>query len=128
MDLQIKRKGEVPPNRRTKDKDKACWPKITCQISKQRTKPQIRRRTQESGVSSIRAPLTTQVGQVKQSLVAKMRASESNTSSDSESKPKKGNDKWKNIIDVDPNTTVATTKIQKEELEDPNEEEHLFHS
>ena len=27
-----------------------------------------------------------------------------------------------------PNGTIATTKIQKEELEDPEEEEHLFHS
>jgi len=27
-----------------------------------------------------------------------------------------------------PNTTVATTKIPKEEHDDPEEEEHLFHS
>jgi hypothetical protein len=29
---------------------------------------------------------------------------------------------------VEPNTTVATTKIQKEEPEDPEEAERLFHS
>jgi hypothetical protein len=64
----------------------------------------------------------------KQSLVAEMRASKSNASSDVESKPEKGNDREKNIIDVEPNTTVATTNIQKEESKYPEEEEHLFHS
>ena len=64
----------------------------------------------------------------KQSLVAEMRASESDACSDSESEPEKGNDKGKQIIYVEPNATVATTKIQKEELEDPEEEERLFHS
>ena len=42
--------------------------------------------------------------------------------------PDKGNDKWKPIIDAEPNTTIATMKIQKEEPEDPKEEERLFHS
>ena len=64
----------------------------------------------------------------KNLLVAKMRASESNAYSDSESKPNKVNEKGKQIIDVEPNATVATTKIQKEELEDPEEAERLFHS
>ena len=57
-----------------------------------------------------------------------MRASESDACSDSESKFDKGNEKGKHIIDAEPNVTVATPKIQKEELEDPEEEEHLFHS
>ena len=57
-----------------------------------------------------------------------MRASESDACSDSESEPKKGNEKEKQIIDVEPNATVATTKIPKEEPEDPEEEERLFHS
>ena len=48
--------------------------------------------------------------------------------SDTESKPKKGNDRGKKIIDADPNATVATTKIQKEEPKDLEEEERLFHS
>jgi hypothetical protein len=34
----------------------------------------------------------------------------------------------KHIIDVEPNTIVSTTKIQKEEPEDPEEAEYLFHS
>ena len=59
----------------------------------------------------------------KQSLVAEMRASESDACSESETKPKKGNDKGKQIIDVEPNATVATTKIHKEEPEDPEEED-----
>ena len=57
-----------------------------------------------------------------------MRASELDAFSDSESEPDKGNDKGKQIIDAEPNATVATTKVQKEEPEDLEEEEHLFHS
>ena len=66
--------------------------------------------------------------QAKQSLVAKIKASESDAYSNTGLEPEKGNDIGKKIIDADPNTTVATTKIQKEELEDLEEEEHLFHS
>jgi len=48
--------------------------------------------------------------------------------SDSKSAPYKGTDKWKNIIDAEPNAIVVTTKIYKIEPEDPEEGEHLFHS
>ena len=48
--------------------------------------------------------------------------------SDTELEPKKVNNRGKNIIDAEPNATVATTKIQKEEPEDSEEEERLFHS
>ena len=64
----------------------------------------------------------------KQSLVAKIKASESNAYSDTESEPQKGNDRGKKIIDAEPNATIATTKIQKEEPEDSEEEKRLFHS
>ena len=57
-----------------------------------------------------------------------MRASDSDACFDSELEPKKGNEKGKQIIDAEPNAIVATTKIQKEEPEDPEEEERLFHS
>ena len=60
--------------------------------------------------------------------MAEMRASESNACSDSESEPKKGNEKGKQIIDVESNVIVATTKVQKEEPEDPENEECLFHT
>jgi len=60
--------------------------------------------------------------------VAKLKASKSDACSDSESEPDKGNNKGNQIIDVETNTIVATTKIQKEEPEDPEEEECLFHS
>jgi hypothetical protein len=53
----------------------------------------------------------------KQSLVTKLKASESDACFDSESEPDKGNDRGKHIIDAEPNATVATTKIQKEEPE-----------
>jgi hypothetical protein len=53
---------------------------------------------------------------------------ESDGCSDSESEPDKGNDRGKQIIDAEPNAIVATTKIQKEEPEDPEEAERFFHS
>eukprot|EP00253_Pinus_taeda_P015315 PITA_15315 len=64
----------------------------------------------------------------KQSAVAKLKVSELDAGSNFESEPDKGNDKGKEIIDADPNTTVATAKIKKNEPEDPEEEERLFHS
>ena len=60
--------------------------------------------------------------------MAEIKASESDAYSDIESKPEKGNDRGNKIIDAEPNTTIATMKIQKEEPEDSEEEEHLFHS
>ena len=60
--------------------------------------------------------------------MAEIKDSESNAYSNTESEPKKGNDRGKKIIDAEPKTTVATTKIQKEEPEDSEEEERLFHS
>ena len=60
--------------------------------------------------------------------MAEIKASELDAYSDTESEPKRGNDKGNKIIDADPNATVATMKIQKEEPEDSEEEEHLFHS
>ena len=64
----------------------------------------------------------------KQSLVAELKASESDTCSDPEPEPDKGNGKGKQIIDADPSATVATAKIQKNEPEEPEEGERLFHS
>jgi hypothetical protein len=57
-----------------------------------------------------------------------LKASESDACSDSELEPDKGNDRGKHIIDADPNTTISTMKIQKEEPEYPKESECLFHS
>ena len=48
----------------------------------------------------------------KQSLVAELKVSESYAYSNSESELDKGNDKGKQIIDVYPSTTIATSKIQ----------------
>eukprot|EP00253_Pinus_taeda_P002175 PITA_02175 len=64
----------------------------------------------------------------KQSLVAELKVSKSDACSDSESEPDKGYEKGKQIIDADPSATVATAKIQKNEPEDPEEQERLFHS
>ena len=63
----------------------------------------------------------------KQSLVAELMGLESDTYSDSESEPNKGNEKGKEIIEANPNATISTAKIQKNEPEDPEEEERLFH-
>ena len=57
----------------------------------------------------------------KQSLVAELKAPESDAFSNPESEPNKGNDKGKQIIDADPSAIVATTKIQREDPEDPKE-------
>ena len=57
-----------------------------------------------------------------------MKASKSNPCSDFESEPDKGNEKGKNIIDAVLSANVSTKNIQKEELEDPKEGDHLFHS
>ena len=64
----------------------------------------------------------------KQLLVAELKAYESNACSDPKSELDKGNDKGKWIIDAEPNATVSTTKIKKNELEDLEEGERLFHS
>ena len=47
----------------------------------------------------------------KQSMVAEIKASELDAYSDIESKLEKGNSRGKKIINVDPNTTISTTKI-----------------
>jgi hypothetical protein len=53
-----------------------------------------------------------------------MKASDSEVDYDSESNPEVG--KW--IIDVEPSSTVATTKVRPSEPEEPEEGECLFHS
>jgi hypothetical protein len=56
--------------------------------------------------------------------VAELNTSESNPSFDSDSEL----DKAKQIIDAEPNATVATTKIHPNKLEESEEGERLFHS
>jgi hypothetical protein len=60
----------------------------------------------------------------KKSLVAEVKAFESDAGSDSEPKPERG----RQIIDAEPSATVATTKLQPGEPDEPEEGEHLFHS
>ena len=60
--------------------------------------------------------------------MAELKAPELDEFSNLESEPDKGNDKGKQIIDVDPSAIVATTKLQREDPKDPEEGEHLFHS
>ena len=57
-----------------------------------------------------------------------LKASESDACSDSELEPNKGNEKGNKIINMEPSATMATTKIQKIEPEDPEEGEFLFPS
>jgi hypothetical protein len=56
--------------------------------------------------------------------VAEVKASESDVGSDSEPEPEMG----RKIIDVEPSSIVATTKIHPSEPDEPEEGEHLFHS
>ena len=60
--------------------------------------------------------------------MTELKASKSYACFDTQSKLDKGNDKGNQIIDAEPNAIGATTKIQKEEPEDPEEAQHLFHS
>jgi hypothetical protein len=57
-------------------------------------------------------------------LVAEVKASESDAGSDFESEPEMGI--W--IIDMEPNATISTTKLQPGEPDEPKEGERLFHS
>lgn len=52
-----------------------------------------------------------------------MKAFELDACSNSESEIEKGNDKGKHIIDANLSATVVTTKIEKDEPEDPEEGE-----
>jgi hypothetical protein len=56
--------------------------------------------------------------------VAEIKDKELNPDSESDSK----NTGRRQIIGVDPTSTISTTKIQSEELEDLEEGKHLFHS
>jgi hypothetical protein len=56
--------------------------------------------------------------------VAKVKAFESDAGSESESEPEKG----RQIIDVEPNATIYTTKVHPSEPDEPEEGERLFHS
>ena len=60
----------------------------------------------------------------KQSLLAKLKASESDPDSNSDSEMEKG----KQIIDAEPNSTIATSQIQPEDPVETEEGEHLFYS
>ena len=57
-----------------------------------------------------------------------MKASEWHACFDSESELDNENEKRKQIIDAKPSATVTTTNLQREDLEDPQEGESLFHS
>jgi hypothetical protein len=56
--------------------------------------------------------------------VVKVKAYESDAGSDSELELERG----RRIIDMEPRATVATTKLQPGEPDEPKEGEHLFHS
>jgi hypothetical protein len=56
--------------------------------------------------------------------VAEMKAYESDAGSEFESEPEKG----RRIIDTKPSSSIATTKVQLSEPNEPKECEHLFHS
>jgi hypothetical protein len=61
---------------------------------------------------------------LKQSLVVNIKEKESEPDSDFDSYHNKG----KQIIDVEPTSTIATKTIQPKELEDLEDDECLFHS
>ena len=60
--------------------------------------------------------------------MTELNSSELDACFDFELEPNKRNDKGKEIIDVEPNANVATTKIHKNDTDDPEEGERFFHS
>jgi hypothetical protein len=56
--------------------------------------------------------------------VAEVKSSESDAGFEFDSEPEKG----RRIIDVEPNATIATTKLHLGERNEPEEGECLFHS
>ena len=58
----------------------------------------------------------------------KLKAPESDARCDPNPEPDKRDKKGKKIINADPSAIVATTKLQREDLDDPKEGECLFHS
>jgi hypothetical protein len=56
--------------------------------------------------------------------MVELKASELEVDYDSKSNIERG----KQIIDVEPNATIATTKVRPSEPLEPKEGEHLFHS
>ena len=60
--------------------------------------------------------------------MAKLNAPVSDACFDPESEPDKGNGKGKHIFYADSNAIISTAKIQREDPEDLEEVEHLFHS
>lgn len=60
--------------------------------------------------------------------MSKLKPSESDACSNSESQPNKGTEKWKHIINAKPSATISTTKIQNIEPEETKEGECIFHS
>ena len=101
MYLRIQSKEKVPPNYRTKDQAKLG---ATQDIP---PKPQAKKNTSKTKKDTGKwfkfhksHTHNTSEYQAKHSLVAELKASESDPGFDSESQPDKGTNKWNQIIDV----------------------------
>jgi hypothetical protein len=96
------------PTHRTKDRENMDNIRTTNPSHKQRRTPERQRKISGSGATSIRAlGITLLIVYSKQSLVAEVKASESDAGFDSDSEPERG--RW--IIDTEPSATIATTKL-----------------
>jgi hypothetical protein len=128
LDLQTphsRSREKVAPTHKTRDRENMATLRTTSPSHNPRRVMRSQRRTQGKWCEYHKIPWhNTEECRSKQSLVAEMKASESEEDSDSESNPERG----KQIIDVEPSATVTTTKFQPSEPEEPEEGEHLFHS
>jgi hypothetical protein len=98
--------------------------RTTSPSHKQRRTPERQRKISGSG-DFHKSPWHNTVDcRSKKSLVAEVKASESDVGSDSEPELERG----RQIIDVEPSATIATTKLQPGEPDEPEEGECLFHS
>jgi hypothetical protein len=115
----------VAPTHKTKDRENMESIRKTSPSRKQRRTPKRQRKIPGKWCDFHKIPWHNIADcHSKQLLVAEVKAYELDVDSDSEPEPERG----RQIIDIEPSATIATTKLQPGEPDEPEEGESLFHS